>query len=49
MINNKNTELIDSYERLRKLIGMPSEQALKKSQLALSPEHKNSSLNPHFF
>ena len=49
MINNKNTELIDSYESLRKLIGMPSEQALKKSQLALSPEHKKFISKSPFF
>ena len=49
MINNRNTELIDSYESLRKLIGMPSEQALKKSQLALSPEHKKFISKSPFF
>lgn len=49
MINDRNTELIDSYKSLRKLIGKPSVQALTKPQLALTPEHKKFISKSPFF
>lgn len=49
MINYKNTELICSSKTLRQLIGKPSEQALKKPQLVLSPEHKKFISKSSFF
>ena len=49
MINDINTELIHSNKTLRLLIGKPSEQALKKPLLALSPEHKKFISKSSFF
>ena len=48
MINNRNTEFsIDSYEPTETHIGMPSEQALKKSTSSIA-RTCTPSLNPHF-
>ncbi len=49
MINDKSTELIHSNIALRQLIGKPSKRALKRPQLALSPEHKKFISKSSFF